>query len=118
VPRPRRELAATVCWLDEQPLRTGRVYLVQHGVQRVRAKIAAITGLIDVTTLQVGAPPSELRLNQLATVSVRLAEAIHADDYADNPPNGAFIVIDPDSNSTAAVGFVAPDPGPSADEPL
>ena len=118
LPQPRREFPATLCWLDEQPLRPGRVYLVQHGVQRVRAKIAAISGLIDVTTLQVGPPPAELRLNQLATVSVRLAEPIHADAYADNPPNGAFIVIDPDSNSTAAVGFVASSPAPVADEPL
>ena len=29
------------------------------------------------------------------------------DAYGENPPNGAFIVIDADSNATAAVGFVA-----------
>jgi len=71
---------------------------------------AAISGLIDVTTLQATAAapaPSELRLNQLATVSVRLGEPIYADAYADNPPNGAFVIIDTDTSSTAGVGFVA-----------
>jgi sulfate adenylyltransferase subunit 1 len=107
---PRRAFDATICWLDEQPLRPERVYLLQHGVHRVRAKIAAISGLIDVTTLQATAAapaPSELRLNQLATVSVRLGEPIYADAYADNPPNGAFVIIDTDTSSTAGVGFVS-----------
>ena len=111
---PRQQIEATVCWLDEQPLRPGRVYLVQHGVQRVRARFAAITGLVDVATLQIAAPPDHLQLNQLATVTLRLAEPIVMDGYADNPPNGAFIVIDADSNATAAVGFVAAE-GPPVD---
>jgi sulfate adenylyltransferase subunit 1 len=109
-PEPRRAFDATVCWLDEQPLRPDRVYLLQHGVHRVRAKITAISGLIDVTTLQAtttGPGPAELRLNQLATVAVRLGEPIHADAYADNPPNGAFVIIDTDTSSTAGVGFVS-----------
>lgn len=113
-PRARQRLDATLCWLDEQPLRSGRVYLLQHGVQRVRAKVVGITGLIDITTLRAGVPPAELRLNELATVSLTLSEPIYADAYADNPPNGAFIIIDPDSSSTAAVGFVAPDEAPAA----
>ncbi len=110
VPPPRRSFDATICWLDEQPLRPERVYLLQHGVHRVRAKIAAISGLIDVTTLQATAAapaPAELRLNQLATVSIRLGEPIYADAYADNPPNGAFVIIDTDTSSTAGVGFVS-----------
>lgn len=106
-PRPRTRFEATLCWLDEQPLRTDRVYLLQHGVHRVRAKVAVISGLIDVTTAQVTPAPPDLRLNQLATVSVRLGEPVHADAYADNPPNGAFILIDADTSSTAGVGFIA-----------
>ena len=113
----RQQIDATVCWLDEHPLRPGRVYLVQHGVQRVRAKFAAITGLVDVSTLQITAPPDRLQLNQLATVTLRLAEPIVMDAYADNPSNGAFIVIDADSNATAAVGFVAAERAP-VDEDL
>ena len=107
VPSARQQLDATVCWLDEQPLRLGRVYLVQHGVQRVRAKVTAITGLVDVSTLQIGAPPDTLQLNQLATVSLKLAEPVVVDAYEENPPNGAFIMIDVDTSATAAVGFVA-----------
>ncbi|HTV00693.1 MAG TPA: GTP-binding protein [Luteitalea sp.] len=115
LPSARQQLDATVCWLDEQPLRLGRVYLVQHGVQRVRAKVTAITGLVDVSTLQIGAPPDTLQLNQLATVSLKLAEPVVVDAYEENPPNGAFIVVDADTSATAAVGFVAAD-RPAADD--
>ena len=116
-PPARREFDATLCWLDEQPLQPGRGYLVQHGVQRVRARITAITGVVDVATLQVGPPTPRLGLNEIATVSVRLAEPVHADAYADNPANGAVIVIDPDSNGTAGVGFVARASSPPAATP-
>ena len=57
VPTPRQQIDATLCWMDAQPLRMGRVYLLQHGVQRVRAKVTAIYGVIDVTTMAVTAPP-------------------------------------------------------------
>ena len=90
-------------------------------MHRVRAKIAAISGLIDVTTLQATAAapaPAELRLNQLATVSVRLGEPIYADAYADNPPNGAFVIIDTDTSSTAGVGFVSASETAAASAPL
>jgi sulfate adenylyltransferase subunit 1 len=106
-PPARQQFDATLGWLDEEPLRPNRVYLLQHGVHRARAKVVGISGLIDVTTLRTVAPPPELRLNQLATVSLRVSEPVHADPYAHNPPNGAFILIDADTSRTAAVGFVA-----------
>ena len=118
LPEARQQIDATLCWMDEQPLRPGRVYLLQHGVQRVRAKVTAITGVIDVTTLAVTAPPEVLKLNELATVTLRLAEPVYLDAYADNPPNGAFIVIDAETSSTAAVGFVAANAAQPVDEPL
>ena len=118
IPTPRQQIDATLCWMDEQPLRQGRVYLLQHGVQRVRAKVTAITGVIDVTTLAVAAPPDVLKLNELAMVTLRLAEPVYLDAYADNPPNGAFIIIDADTSSTAAVGFVADEAAQAAGERL
>ena len=68
--------------------------------------------------LAVAAPPDVLKLNELATVTLRLAEPVYLDAYAANPPNGAFIIIDADTSSTAAVGFVADEAAQAADERL
>jgi len=45
-------------------------------------------------------------LNEIGKISLRTAQAISADKYAENPSNGSFILIDEFSNSTVGVGFV------------
>jgi sulfate adenylyltransferase subunit 1 len=105
-PLARKEIRAKLCWLDHTPLEHGKMYVLQHGVNRVRAKIAQITTVIDVTTQQASPMPSLLRLNEIGEATLRLAQSIFADVYADNPANGAFILIDEWSNTTAGVGFV------------
>jgi sulfate adenylyltransferase subunit 1 len=45
-------------------------------------------------------------LNEIGEVTVRLSQPIFADPYADNPPNGACILIDELSSNTAGVAFV------------
>jgi sulfate adenylyltransferase subunit 1 len=47
-----------------------------------------------------------LKLNEIGTIALRTAQPISADQYAANPANGAFILIDEFSNSTVGVGFV------------
>jgi sulfate adenylyltransferase subunit 1 len=105
-PQPRKEIRAKLCWLDHTPLESGRMYVLQHGVNRVRARLAQITTVIDVTTQRASANPAQLKLNEIGEATLRLAQPIFADAYADNPANGAFILIDEWSNTTAGVGFV------------
>ena len=62
--------------------------------------------MIDVITQQASANPAQLKLNEIGDTVLRLAQPIYADVYADNPANGAFILIDEWSNTTAGVGFV------------
>ncbi len=105
-PEARQALRARLCWLDHAPLENGRTYLLQHGVNRVRARIARIETVLDVNTQNTRAHPPQLGLNEIGDASLRLAQPIFADAYADNPACGAFILIDEWSNATAGVGFV------------
>jgi sulfate adenylyltransferase subunit 1 len=99
-------LHAQLCWLDHAALDTGKTYLLQHGIARVRAKIAQIEDVLDMTTGQRVARPARLNLNEIGGATLRLAQPIFADAYADNPATGAFILIDEWSNTTAGVGLV------------
>jgi len=107
-PVPHREIDARVCWLDHQPLTAGKAYVLQHGVQRVRAKVVAIYGVVNVASLNITPGPPQLNLNEIGTVSLKLGQPIYADDYEDNPANGAFVLIDEWTNNTAGVGFIEP----------
>lgn len=101
-----KDFAAHICWLDHQALSPGKTYLLQHGVNLTKAKISQITERLDVVAQTSSQDVDSLKLNEIGGIQLRTAQPIMADVYAENPSNGAFILIDEFSNSTVGVGFV------------
>ena len=106
IPTQATNLVATISWMDEQPLTNNKTFLLQHGVNIVKAKITALQSRLDIQTMEETNEASQFKLNDIGRVSVKTAKPIFADLYKDNPRNGAFILIDEFSNTTVAVGFV------------
>jgi sulfate adenylyltransferase subunit 1 len=50
-------------------------------------------------------PASSLSLNDIARVSLKLAQPLFADPYAENRATGAFIVVDEATNDTVGAGM-------------
>jgi sulfate adenylyltransferase subunit 1 len=98
--------SATLAWTDEQPLQNGKTYLLQHGINRVKAKITALQAKLDIETMEEIHEVSQFRLNDIGRITIKTAKPIFADSYRSNPRNGAFILIDEFSNNTVAVGFI------------
>jgi bifunctional enzyme CysN/CysC len=103
----RRELVADVCWFSERPLRPGARYLLKHLTHTAEAVIDAIDDVVDVETLERGAAPSELALNDIGQVRLRTRRPLLADPYARNRATGAFILIDESTNDTVAGGMIS-----------
>ena len=97
---------ATLNWMEEQPLAVGKTYLLQHGVNVVKAKVAGLQSVLDIHTMEDTADKKALHLNDIGKASLKTAKPIFADLYKDNRRNGAFILIDEFSNNTVAVGFI------------
>lgn len=97
---------ATLNWMDETPLSAGKTYLLQHGVNVVKAKIISLLGKLDIETMEQITDTNQFKLNDIGRVTVKTARPVFADPFRDNPRNGAFILIDEFSNNTAAVGFI------------
>jgi sulfate adenylyltransferase subunit 1 len=97
---------ATINWMDEQQLTAGKTYLLQHGVNVVKAKVVALKSRLDIETMEEVQHVSQFKLNDIGRTSIKTARPIFADLYKDNPRNGAFILIDEFSNTTVAVGFI------------
>jgi sulfate adenylyltransferase subunit 1 len=100
------QLNATICWMDDTRLVAGKMYLLQHGVNVVKAKVTAVNTVLDIVTLETATDKKEFSLNDIGQIALKLAKPIFADRYADNPANGSFILIDEYSNNTVAIGFV------------
>ncbi|MDJ1473453.1 GTP-binding protein [Cytophagaceae bacterium YF14B1] len=104
-PIAAKYIVAHVCWMAHEPLSIGKVYWLQHGNQLVKAKIDAIQHVIVPDTLEHQSA-TQLKLNDIAVLSLKLAHPIFADTFATNRSNGGFICVDPGTNNTVGVGFI------------
>ncbi len=105
-PGARKEVSAQVCWLDHSPLKAGKTYLLQHGSNRVKAKVTNLFSSINVLDYKTIEDVEEIGLNEIGYISLKTAKPVNADSYAVNKRNGSFILIDEGTNSTVGVGFI------------
>jgi sulfate adenylyltransferase subunit 1 len=104
-PRLTDELDATLCWLSDKPLRPGARLLLKHGTRTTQAIVGALVDRLDTETLTL-AVPERLEVNDIGRVTIRTADPLPVDDYADNRATGAFLLIDPPTGNTLAAGLV------------
>ncbi len=97
---------ATICWMVNEPLTSGAMYLLQHGINRIKAKITGVETILNIHTMQSDPAKNQFELNDIGVIQLKLAKPIFADRYNDNPANGSFILIDEFTNNTIAVGFI------------
>jgi len=105
LPRIEKDITTTVCWMDSKKLVAGAKYFVQHNTNRVLAKIDSVKNVI-ATDYSGVTPATQLAINEIGEVTIKLSKAIYFDAYNDNKSNGAFILIDAATNTTAGVGFI------------
>jgi sulfate adenylyltransferase subunit 1 len=105
-PETTTQLAATLAWLADKPLRHNARVLVKHGARTVQAIVTSLVSRFDEQTLSTVGNPENLQLNEIGRVILQLAEPLPVDDYAVNRRTGAFLVIDPSDGTTLAAGMV------------
>jgi len=104
-PVPARELEAAVCWMGSQPMRPEARYVLKHTTRTVRAVVQELEYRVDVNTLD-HVETSELGLNEIGRIHLRLSAPVMVDRYRRNRTIGSFILIDEASNDTVAAGMV------------
>lgn len=102
---PVKQIEAHVCWLSEAPLSTSRMYVIRHTTRESKAKVGTISYKVDVNTLEQQAT-ADLKMNDIARISFKLAQPLMVDSYDKNRATGAFIVIDESTNNTVGAGMI------------
>ncbi|QGV77862.1 sulfate adenylyltransferase subunit 1 [Streptomyces ficellus] len=105
-PVPLRRLTATVCHLDERPLRARQRVLLKHTTRTVPAVVEDITYRTDVAVARRLPCHDGLSANDIGGVRILTAEPLAVDDYAENKRTGSFLLIDPQDGSTLSAGMV------------
>ena len=104
-PDRAREFTATLVWMSESDLVAGRDYQLQQSGQRLRCRVTEPVRRLDIDTL-TSAPAPAMRLNDIASVTLRTDAELMFDPYEQNRTCGSFILIDPSDNATVAAGMI------------
>jgi sulfate adenylyltransferase subunit 1 (EFTu-like GTPase family) len=100
-----KTVKAALVWMDQRELNKNRRYLIKHASQTVPAFITNVEHRTDIATLKHEAAET-LEMNGIGVVTLDLLRPIALDLYGENRNTGAFIVIDPETNATAAAGMI------------
>lgn len=106
LPTIERQFTATVSWMDSKNLTLGEKYVLQHGVNKVLAKVDTIHHKINPDYSGIEEDVNALQMNDIATVSFKLNKPVYYDAFKEHRTNGSFILIDSQSNNTVGAGFI------------
>lgn len=106
LPTIQNSLDATVCWMDSEKLTIGKQLIVQHGINRVLAKVNDVKNTINTDFSGVNPESNQLEINDIGEISFKLNKPVYTDSFKDHRTNGSFILIDNQTNSTVGVGFI------------
>ena len=106
LPSIDKQFTATVSWMDSQKLTAGSKYVLQHGVNKVLAKVDRIHHKIQPDYSGIDTETDALGMNDIAQVSFKLNKPIFFDAFKNHRTNGSFILIDSQTNATSGVGFI------------
>ena len=94
-----------VIWMSENKGFTGRTYLAKIHNISTSIKIMKIKKIYDVNTLEFAAG-NELKLNDVAEISVSFNKAVPFSTFKENKILGSLIIIDPINNQTIGMGMI------------
>ncbi len=106
LPTIDKQFTANICWMDSTQLTNGGKYIVQHGVNKVLAKVDKIHHKINPDYSGIEENVTGLNVNDIAQVTFKLNKPIFYDQFKNHRTNGSFILIDTQTNSTVGAGFI------------
>ena len=105
LPHVERHFEAMVVWMDEKPMNPSTQFYIKHNTNTTKAQFDAIRYKIDVNTLQKSTI-EHLELNEIGRAVITTVKPIFFDPYHKNRSTGSFVLIDPVSHNTCAVGMI------------
>lgn len=105
LPHVGRNFETMLVWMDEEPMDRKKQFFLKHNTNTTRATLTQIMYKVDVNTMQ-HLEGTDFKLNEIGKVHITTAKTLFFDSYSKNKATGAFILIDPITNNTCAVGMI------------
>ena len=106
-PAVAQDIEAMLCWMSSDQVLAQRSRLVvKHTSRTVKAIVTDLHYRIDVNTLHRDESATQLGLNEVGRVRLRLTQPIFCDPYARNRTTGGLILIDEATNATVGAAMI------------
>ncbi|MCH3969658.1 MAG: sulfate adenylyltransferase subunit CysN [Prevotella sp.] len=105
-PQIEQDITMNVCWFNERPAQVGNRYMIRQLTSESLSVIRNINYRRNINTLEKEESVSELKMNDIAEITVHTANPLVFDKYAENKVTGSLIFIDPDTNETVGAGMI------------
>ena len=114
LPIEDRNFEAMLVWMDEEPMDMNKQFYIKQTTNTTRAHVDSIRYKVNVNTMeqlsmdngQLTMDNLPMQLNEIACVTFTTGKELFFDPYTKNKQTGAFILIDPITNNTSAVGMI------------
>jgi sulfate adenylyltransferase subunit 1 len=106
LPNVGTELTMMICWMNQRPLETGGKYAMKHTTKEVRCVIQKVEYVLNISTLDKIQPADQVKLNEIACVTIRTTQPLCFDPYSRNRLTGGLILINEATNETVAAGMI------------
>jgi len=105
-PAVTQDLEAMVCWMaDARTLTPQSRLLVKHTSKIVKAIVRDLHYRLNVNTLHRDEAATELSLNEIGRVTLRLTQPVFCDSYQRNRLTGGLILIDEATGATVGAAM-------------
>lgn len=104
-PKVDRHFESMLVWMDEKPMDPYTQFYIKHNTHATKARIDSIRYKVDVNSLE-RSEIDHFELNEIGRVVMTTSKPLLFDPYKKNRQTGSFILIDPVSHNTVAVGMI------------
>jgi len=106
-PAVAQDIEAMVCWMSSAPVLAPRTRLiVKHTSRTVKAMVSELHYRLDVNSLHRDESATQLGLNEIGRIRLRLTQPIFCDPYTRNRTTGGLILIDEATNATVGAATI------------
>lgn len=106
LPQVSQDINLKICWMNPRPMQVNGKYALKHTTRDVRCLIKEVHHKVNVNTLEKIEDDKEVRMNDIAQVTLRTTKPLFFDSYRRNRRTGAVILIDEGTNETVGVGMI------------
>ncbi len=105
-PQAEQNLDVMVCWLNPKSLVPNGKYALKHTSKDARCMVKEIKYKVDINTLHRIEDDKEIKMNDIARISLRTTSPLFFDRYDRNRITGSLIMIDEATNETVGACMV------------